>query len=107
MTPRNEAIDVRFEGGAAKATVTGDFDMQATFTVEPALEAALARPDLDALEIDLSRLRFIDSTGVGVLLRVEHEARARGIALAIVPAPSEVQRVFEISGTAEALPWSR
>jgi anti-anti-sigma factor len=106
MTHRKEAIDVRAEGGTVTATVTGDFDMQATFAVEPALEDALDRPELDALEIDLSRLRFIDSTGIGVLLRVEAEARARGVALTIVPAPPEVQRVFVVSGVGDALPFA-
>jgi anti-sigma B factor antagonist len=101
-----EAIDVQIEGGRARAAVAGDFDMQATFSVEPALEAALDHPQLDALEIDLSRLRFIDSTGVGVLLRVDGEARDRGISLSIVPAPPEVQRVFAISGVEDALPFA-
>jgi anti-anti-sigma factor len=105
MRRSEEAIDVHVEGSKARAELSGDFDMQATFAVEPALEATLARPDLDELEIDLSRLRFVDSTGIGVLLRVEGEARDRGVALSIVPAPREVQRVFVVSGVAEALPF--
>lgn len=105
--PSSDAIDVTVNGETTKAAVAGDFDMQATFTVEPALEGALSRPDLSALEIDLSRLRFVDSTGIGVLLRVEAEARERGVALTIVPAPPEVQRIFELSGVAEALPFAR
>ena len=106
MPERREAIDVQVEGSRVKAAVSGDFDMQATFSVEPALEDALDRPDLDALEIDLSRLRFIDSTGIGVLLRVEEQARTRGVALSIVPAPPRVQRVFEVSGVGDALPFA-
>jgi anti-anti-sigma factor len=104
--PRSEAIDVTVHGETTKAVVAGDFDMQATFTVEPALEGALERPGLSALEVDLSRLRFVDSTGIGVLLRVEAEARERGVALRIVPAPPEVQRIFELSGVVEALPFA-
>ncbi len=101
----NEAIDVTVRGDTTTAAVAGDFDMQATFTVEPALEDALERPGLSTLEVDLSRLRFIDSTGIGVLLRVESEARQRDIALRIVPAPPEVQRVFEVTGLSDALPF--
>ena len=40
-------------------------------------------------------MSFIDSTGVGVLIRVNDEARGRGIELTIAPGPPEVQRVFE------------
>jgi anti-sigma B factor antagonist len=103
--PRKDAIDVTVDGGTTKAAVAGDFDMQATFSVEPALEGALDRPGLSALEVDLSRLRFIDSTGIGVLLRVEAEARERGVALTIRPAPPEVQRIFDVTGVADALPF--
>jgi anti-sigma B factor antagonist len=103
--PGNDPIDVTVDGGTTKATVAGDFDMQATFSVEPALEGALDRPGLSALEVDLSRLRFIDSTGIGVLLRVEAEARERGVALTIRPAPPEVQRIFDVTGVADALPF--
>jgi anti-anti-sigma factor len=100
------AIDVTVEGGKTRAAITGDFDMQATFAVEPALEQALDRPGMSALEIDLSRLRFVDSTGIGVLLRLDAEARERGVAVAILPAPPEVQRVFEMSGVLDALPFA-
>ena len=103
--PRNDAIDVTVHGDTTKAAVAGDFDMQATFSVEPALEVALDRPGLSALEVDLSRLRFIDSTGIGVLLRVEAEARERGVALTIRPAPPEVQRIFDVTGVVDALPF--
>jgi anti-sigma B factor antagonist len=102
----NDAIDVTVHGDTTKAAVAGDFDMQATFTVEPALEGVLRRPGLGALEVDLSRLRFIDSTGIGVLLRVEAEARERGVALTIRPAPPEVQRVFDATGVADSLPFA-
>lgn len=101
-----DAIAVHLDGDTTRAAVVGDFDMQATFTVEPALEQALERPGLGALEIDLSRLGFIDSTGIGVLLRVQAEAEQRGVAVSIVPAPPEVHRIFELSGVADALAFA-
>jgi anti-anti-sigma factor len=106
MTRGEQVIEIRIDGGHVRAELFGDFDMRATFAVEPALEAALARPGLESLEIDLSRLRFIDSTGIGVLLRLDGDARAQGVALSIVPAPPEVQRVFAVSGVEAALPFA-
>ena len=102
-----DPVTIRVAGGKATAELAGDFDMQATFTIEPALEGALDRPGLRALELDLSRLRFVDSTGIGVLLRVEAEARERGVALTVRRPPPEVHRIFELSGVAEALPFAR
>jgi anti-anti-sigma factor len=105
-SPRNDPVRVTVEGERARAELTGDFDMAATFTVEPALERALVAPGVSALTLDLSNLNFIDSTGIGVLFRVEAEARSRGVALSIVPGPREVQRVFEIAGLTDALPFA-
>jgi anti-anti-sigma factor len=105
-SPRgSDAVTVTIDGERANAALAGDFDMAATFTVEPALERALEDPGVSALTLDLSNVDFIDSTGIGVLFRVEAEARSRGVALAIVPGPREVQRVFEIAGLSESLPF--
>jgi anti-sigma B factor antagonist len=105
--PRNDSVTITVEGERARAALAGDFDMAATFTVEPALERALEEPGVSALTLDLSKLKFIDSTGIGVLFRLEAEARSRGVALSIVPGPREVQRVFELAGLTEALPFAQ
>ena len=87
--------------------LSGEFDMAATFTVEPALERMLETPDLELITLDLSAVTFIDSVGLGVVSRFSREAEARGAALRIVPGPPEVQRVFDIAGLADALPFDR
>jgi anti-anti-sigma factor len=90
---------------AATVQLSGKFDMAATFTVEPTLERMLETPDLDPITLDLSAVTFIDSVGLGVVIRFSREAEARGAALRIVPGPPEVQRVFETAGLAEGLPF--
>ena len=102
----SEHIRVTAEEGRATAALRGEFDMAATFTVEPALERALEEPGVEALELDLSNLRFIDSTGIGVLLRLVSEADRRGIDLSMTPAPRDVQRVLEVTGVRDALPFT-
>jgi anti-sigma B factor antagonist len=97
---------VTMEEGEASVAVTGEFDMSATFTVEPALERALDAPGLRAIELDLSGVTFIDSTGIGVVLWLNGESESRRLPLRIVPGPTEVQRVFETAGLADALPFA-
>jgi anti-anti-sigma factor len=94
-------------GSADTVQLSGEFDMAATFTVEPALERMLERPDLDLITLDLSAVTFIDSVGLGVVIRFSQEAEARGAVLRIVPGPPEVQRVFQTAGLAEVLPFDR
>ena len=101
-----DPIQLSVQGDVARAELAGDFDMAATFTVEPALERALDEPGIDTLDVDLSNLRFIDSTGIGVLLRLAGEAERRGVDLSITPGPREVQRVFEATGVEDALPFA-
>jgi anti-sigma B factor antagonist len=106
-TPGSDHLTVTRDGDHAIARLAGEFDMSATFTIEPALERAVAETGVRALTVDLSGLTFIDSTGIGILLRLESEAKARGTKLTIVPAPADVQRVFQVAGVADALPFTK
>ena len=100
------SIAITQDGDTVTAALAGDFDMQATFTVEPALERALETPGLRRIELDLRGLDFIDSTGIGVIIRLDREARGRGVQLRLRRGPRPVHRVFEKSGLADALPFS-
>jgi anti-anti-sigma factor len=91
--------------GTATVALSGEFEMAATFTVEPTLERLVETRDLHLATLDLSALTFIDSVGLGVVLRLAGELETRGIALRIVPGPPEVQQVFEMTGVADALPF--
>ena len=77
-TGETAPIQLTTNGDTILATLAGDFDMQATFTVEPALERALQTPGLRRIELDLHRLQFIDSTGIGVIVRLHatHNGKA-------------------------------
>ena len=80
--------------------------MTATFTVEPRARGGAGGARARGAHARPRRAStFIDSTGVGVLLRVHEETERRGIELAIEPGPPEVQRVFEVAGLADVLPF--
>jgi anti-sigma B factor antagonist len=92
--------------GTATAVLSGEFDMAATFAAEPALEQAVETPGLRSFTLDLSELTFIDSLGLGVVIRLASELEARGIALRILPGPPPVQRIFASAGLVQALPFA-
>ena len=87
------------------AVLTGEFDMPATFTTEPALEEAVERPGLRSFTLDLTGLTFIDSLGLGVVTRLAGELEARGVPMRILPGPPPVHRVFATAGLTQALPF--
>jgi anti-anti-sigma factor len=99
-------IETSPPGPAPTVTVRGEFDMSATFAIEPALERIVDTDELRQVTLDLSGVTFIDSVGLSVVIRLAGELQSRGVELRIVPGPPEVQRVFEAVGMADVLPFA-
>src|SRR4029077_10965477 len=55
-----------------------------------------------AVLVDLSRLSFIDSSGIGVLIQALRSANGTPVSV-LIGAGSQVDRVFGIAGITEAL----
>jgi anti-anti-sigma factor len=51
-------------------------------------------------------LTFIDSTGLRLVLEWDSVARRDGLRLRLRPGPPAVQRVFEVTGVIERLPFA-
>ena len=86
---------------AAVLAFEGDLDLAAVEGFDDAVEGA----DSGApLVIDMSGVRFIDSSGIHALVRAQTARRSRDLGVAIVVAPgSAVERVLEISGLRDEL----
>jgi len=98
------SCEVRPERGAVRVFALGSLDVATV----PALESQLTElrdAGFRRLIIDLSKLGFMDSTGLRLLLKWDAEARQDGFAIDLVPGPPAVQRVFELTGTAGLLPF--
>ena len=98
-------FDLRVEDRDADLKIYGEFDMTGVLRVEPELTAMLEAEELDRLTLDLSGLRFVDSTGLGVIIDLDQRARRGDFELEIVPGPRSVQRVFEVTKLTEVLPF--
>jgi anti-anti-sigma factor len=83
--------------GTAALAVAGELDLATV----PALQDALAQLDgTPALELDLSGVRFMDSSGLRALLTARRDAQAAGRRLRLVGVPPAVARVLELTRTA-------
>lgn len=89
----------------ARLVLGGELDMDARFQAEQALDDLLSRP-LEQLVVDLGEVTFVDSTGMGLVLEVHDRARTEGFKLRLLRGPAEVQRVFELAGVADVLPFA-
>ena len=62
--------------------------------------------DAQSIVVDLSQLGFIDSTGVRVLIGAHERSRSHANRLGLLRGPTAVQRVFELTGIADLLPFA-
>ena len=99
---------LRIAVSALGATSTIGLEGEWDFAGEPAASRAIAktlerRPE--RLVLDLSRLAFMDSSGVNAAIQLWARSHTENFQLAIVPGPRAVQRVFDICHVTEALPF--
>jgi anti-anti-sigma factor len=85
--------------------LNGELDFASAFDVELRLEQAIR--EADEVVVDLAGLDFIDSTGIRTLLEAHQAARRDGVTLRILPGSDAVQRVFEMTGLLDELPFAR
>ena len=81
----------------------GALDIAATTAAHKCL-IGLDLPRRGQLVLDLSRVTFIDSTGIRLLLQAREHARRCGAEFGIVPGPADVTRVLELVGLDDQLP---
>jgi anti-anti-sigma factor len=92
-------------GEVAELALSGELDMQATFRLEPALDRLLEAGDVREVVLDLRDVRFVDSSGLGLLMDTYDRSRGAETDIAIVRGRPEVQRVFELAGVEDVLPF--
>jgi anti-sigma B factor antagonist len=97
-------VDVTSAAEAQTIALTGEADLLGAPEIESALKDASAG-EQELIVIDLRNLTFIDSSGLQALITGHELCRARGHELRIVPGPENVQRLFELAGMEESLPF--
>jgi anti-anti-sigma factor len=87
--------------GGVRLSFVGDLDVAGVAAAEAAIREAMAAPG--GVTIDLSRLVFIGSEGIRVLLQARERAGGDGRALRVVPGDGAARRLIDILGLAERL----
>jgi anti-anti-sigma factor len=89
-------------GGVVILELEGELDLSTVPIFVDALDQLLDG-DPTKIEIDMSKLSFIDSSGVGAYVTAYRRAQANGSHLSVGERSGLVQRVLELSGVEEAL----
>ena len=83
----------------------GELDLDTASVVDAQL-SELWSVGFSRLVVDLRGVRFLDSTGLRLLLTWDAKTRADGVGFAVVPGPAAVQRVLEVAGATELLTFA-
>lgn len=68
-------------------------------------DAIERRAAAGAVTLDLSGLRFIDTSGLRLILEMTENARRDGFDFAVLPGSPAIQRLFDVAGVAGLVPF--
>jgi anti-sigma B factor antagonist len=80
---------------AVVVMLSGDLDLATAPELRNTLQEALT--ERKHLILDMADLRFLDSTGIGVLVRIHKKAIASGGVLAFAAVPPNVTKILEVT----------
>jgi anti-anti-sigma factor len=104
MHPPVFRVTTRDDADGRTVVVSGELDLAGVTPFDEALRAA--REAGGPLTIDLSDLEFIDSSGLGVLVRFNNAATADDFEYTVIAGPAAVHRAFVLSGLDRMLPFA-
>jgi anti-anti-sigma factor len=96
--------EISREHDSARILAIGELDVATVPIVKAELDA-LRDAGIRRLTLDLSRLDFMDSSGLRWILNCDAEARRDGFTIALVPGSQAIERVFELTSTRAHLPF--
>ena len=104
MDPAEHAFSVEVEErrGGAVVTPRGELDLATQGELRAVLEEHASR---GTLTLDLRELRFLDTSGMRLILETAQAAERDGFRFAVVRGGPAVQRLFEIAGVSDLIPF--
>jgi anti-anti-sigma factor len=106
--PRREtavslSVSTTWQEPDATVSLAGELDLGSRDRVEQAIGAAVHATGTRSVLVDLSDLQFIDSSGIGTLLKGRRQADVAGVAYRVSAATGIVRQVLSLTGVLEHL----
>jgi anti-anti-sigma factor len=102
--PTPFACEVVEDGRGVRIAPIGDLDLATTPELERIIREVRAR-GCRRLTIDLRQVSFADARPLRLILELDAARRAGELELTLVPGSYDAQRIFEVTGTLERLPF--
>jgi anti-sigma B factor antagonist len=96
-------VQASVRGGRHTLILSGELDLATAAGLETTV-LGLFVEGVNSVELDLSRLTFMDSTGLRAVLRAQELCAEHGYDFLVTPGSGQVQRLLELTGTTDVLP---
>lgn len=91
------AISVQVRGDRGVISMSGRFDFQTHREFKDAYTVLLDNEAVRGVEIEMSRLEYLDSSALGMLLLLNERAKAAGKSVSLLNASGMVDQVLEVA----------
>jgi anti-anti-sigma factor len=105
VLPAGLRVQASEQGTTSTLEFEGEWGLAEVDAAREAVERALDRRP-ECLVLDLSRVSFIDSSGIHAIVTAAKRCAERSVHLVIIPGPPHVHRVFEICQLTTQLPFA-
>lgn len=90
-------IQARVDQGHAVVTLDGRFDFNSHYELRKTTDALLDDAAIRELTVDLTRVDYMDSSALGMLLLLRERCQARGKSVSLAGARGNVKLVLEVA----------
>jgi anti-sigma B factor antagonist len=97
-------IEEVVSGAAHTLHLSGALEISSCDEVEARI-VALCQAGCERITVDLSKITFIDSSGLAAIIRAGQRCRGHKYEFRLTPGPVAVQRLFEVAGLLDILPF--
>ena len=105
MSSRRFSIGALRHGDRYTLLFGGELDLASASSVEE-LTRELCADGASEIVLDLSGLAFIDSVGLGVILKSRRLCEQHQCGFCLIPGVKNVERLYELDGLVDKLPWA-
>ena len=91
-------IKIEVKSNIMVVTITGDLDHHNAEYIRKKIDHEMLQQSVRGLVFDFSKLTFMDSSGIGVVMGRYKQVRCQNGETAMVQCPERVRKIFEMSG---------
>jgi anti-anti-sigma factor len=103
MTSKNFTFAADQTEDTVVVKLVGQFEMAATFTLEPELERLTRETAARALVVDMAGVEFMDSSALGLLLATRQRLQTEDVRFEVANPSTPVRRLLELTGAGDTL----